>query len=166
MAPFISIYPSTIRVFFSRFCVARESRGSRSLCATQPTARLMGPHQVSDRMDYLRMDRSPLPFPSFGSICIPIEHLASGGPDSLTHSGVVQCEWWLRRKWRDEEEGGGEGEVYSIWKEARSSLFSFGLVFVQSRNITILHATTPDFANSSRATIGGNLGICRLYIFW
>ena len=47
---------------------------------TQPVARLMGPHQVSDGwMDYLPIAIAPLP--PFGSICIPIEHLASGGPD-------------------------------------------------------------------------------------
>lgn len=72
--------PPPIRVSFSRSSVARELRGF-SLGSSRNLWRVLWGH-IKCRigwMDYLPIAIAPLP--PFGSICIPIEHLASGGPD-------------------------------------------------------------------------------------
>ena len=106
----------------------------------------MGPHQVSDRMDYLPIDR-----PFLGSV---FAFLLSIWPAGVQWSPTVA---WLGRKWREEVEK---------WIEERFTLFglvrgSFFFVFVHSRNVTILHATTLRCANSNRATIRVWLDTCR-----
>ena len=70
-----------------------------SRAVTQPAARLMGPHQVSDRMDYLLPIVLPPPVAVFAFLL----SIWPAGVRTLLRS-PTQMVALLRRKWRDEEE--------------------------------------------------------------